>query len=641
MTFIFLLSFFLIAIGAGTTIVHGLDRKAVLHRPEVAVTGFGIGCLLIYWGVAIIGPFRLDPLSVGGVLAAAALVALPSWVAWAGLLGTQWQMLRDAAIAWCRANPWAALVWGAIGLSLLSLLLQGLAPPNDYDSLSYHIALSKRDVEQGFIGPDWQQGLFSFFPALSENLYRIALVMAGEAAAQPVTGLFGVMLAVGTHALARRLGLGVLPAALAAAMTISVRASIWELATCEVEVILAFYAVSCLLTYLAWRDHGGAALMALFGLAAASTVATKYLGLAIGLGLTPAILWHLARRWRSAPLEIAVAIAVVVIVLAPHGIRNAIYTGNPIFPVFHHLIHPEAPAFFRDFGEDFGRPRGLLNFLRVYWDVSVLPTYYFDGAMLGAPYLLAFAPLALGGRRLRAMPSLLLMIVIYTVVWYLQMSQQARFLIPITPLFAILAASGAHWLWTSESRVIRRGAMVIAAILAINQIMFVSIYSILRVPAGIGLMDRVTYLTRTPTMNDNFYLSCEWINRNLGPDERIVSLITPHSYYCTQSRAYVFSLPGEENHWLTGRPLVPLTPRLLADSLEAGHIRYVIAEVKREVRGGPDSAPQTVYRDLSQDRLGALLTPAFADIAPEFTDSLSAVYDAPKIIAHLRNRQAG
>ncbi|HTH15868.1 MAG TPA: hypothetical protein VL974_04385 [Magnetospirillum sp.] len=635
MTVLFLLLFTLVTTGAGTSVLAGFGlARHFTHGGRFALA-FGLGCLLVYVGVATVGPFRLDVTSVGAIAAAAAALALPTWAAWLNRLRSLNALATlAAAIAWCRANPWAAGLWAAVGLSLTSLLIQGMAPPNDYDSLMYHIALPRRDVEQGFIGPDWELSVFSFFPALAEHMYRVALVLSGERAAQCITGLFGVALAVGTSALARRLGLGATAAALAALMTVSVRATVWELATCEVEAVLACYVVALLLIYLHWREQGGFAPMIVFGLLAGASVATKYHGLVVVMGLAPVLLWEAFRRPRALA-ELAAGAMVALAVLAPHLVRDYVFTGNPVFPLLNHMLFPDGPAFYRDMGQYMGRERSLLNLLRVYWDASVLPTYYFDGAMLGAPYLLAFAPMAVFARPRPTLP-LLGLIAIYTVVWYLTMSQQVRFLLPITPLFAIFAAAGAAWLWGNARGAARVATAIGSLGLALPQAAFVGIYSALRLPAALGVVDRTTYLTGTPTMYDNFYLSCRWVEERLRPGERVLSMIMPHSYYCPQAQVVVPpALPGEEDHWLRGRTLPPLDARQLAQALRTHAIRYVMVETSRELRSGPAESARTITRDLSGDRIGALLLPILDKVKPEFTDSQSAVYDGDKLAAIL------
>lgn len=631
MTTLFLSLFALVTIGAGTSLLAGLGAARHFATDARLAVAFGLGCLLLYVAVATVGPFRLDVASVGAIAAAMAAMAVPAWIGWfRHLCRLDLRASVRNGLAWCRANPAVAGLMAVISLSLLSLVVQGMAPPNDYDSLMYHIAIPRRDVEQGYIGPNWEQSLFSFFPALAEHMYRVALVLSGEAAAQSITALFGIALALGTHALARQLGLGPVTSALAVLMAISVRATVWELATCEVEAVLGCYVVLLLLAYLRWREEKSLGLMLLLGLLAAAGVATKYHGLTVALGLAPLVLWESVRRPRLLAQVLAGA-AVALGVLAPHLIRDFIYTGNPIFPVMNHLFDPDGPDFYRYFGSEFGRPRGVLNLLRVYWDASVLPTYYFDGAMLGTPYLLAFAPMAVLAR-LRSTLPLVLVIVVYTLVWYTTMSQQVRFLLPITPLFAVFAAAGAGWLWDNSRWMARIAVVIGAGALALAQAGFVGIYSALRLPPALGLVDRASYLAGTPTMDGNFYLSCHWIEQRLGADERILSLLIPHSYYCPQSRAIISpALPGEEAYWLRGEELPPLDARQLAQALREHAVRYVIVERSRELRSGPASAPRIVIRDLSTDRIGRLLSPVLAQLDPKYVDSQSAVYDAAEL----------
>jgi hypothetical protein len=249
----------------------------------------------------------------------------------------------------------------------------------------------------------------------------------------------------------------------------------------------------------------------------------------------------------------------------------------------------------------------------------------------------------LGRPRLTPLAPMLVLIAVYSVTWYVNMSQQVRFLLPITPLFAILAAAGAVWLWKATSGLSRAAVIAIGLALALPQAAFVGIYSIVRLPVAVGLVDRATYLNSTPTMNDNFYLSCRWVHDHLGADERVLGLIVPYSYYCPQTRMAIAPAvePGDADYWLHGRVLPPLDGPALAQALRRNNFRFIIVETSREYRLGPAETEQTAHRDLSQDRVGRVIVPILAQVTPEFTDRQSAVYDAEKIAAVLNSQPSG
>lgn len=628
----FALFVFLISIGSGWTIVAAIDRERKLDPFERLPTAFAAGMVTLYLLCQVVGPFRLDKLSVSIMLALVAALATPS--AWRALRHFPRHGL-ERAVAIIRHHRLASLLWLVVILSALSLVVQGMAPPNDYDSLFYHLALPKADTEQGFIGANWGFGSFSFFPALSEHLYRVALVMVGETAAQPLTGLFGPMLAVATAAAARRLKAAPWVAALAALMTLWVRATVWELATCEVEAQMAFFAATSLLLFHVWKTERTPATLALLLSSLVAGVLVKYHGLVLGaafFALVVVTMFRSGTGWaaliRLAPLSALLAL--------PHAARNLWYTGNPIYPILNSVFNPGAPDPFAGFAEVWGRGRSLTDLLLVPWDISVLPTYHHDGAMLGAPYLLAFAPLVLL-RWQRSFGACAVVILAYGLAWFYGMSQQVRFLVPITPYLSILAAMGVAAAWDRAPVMARAGLAVCGAVLLLNQSLFVGVYALLRLPPALGLQGPAQYLAATPTMGGTFYQTCRYVDAGLKPGETVLSLIEPHSYYCPQTRAIRSpALPGEEDYWFHGRPLPEISPARLADVMEAHKVRFVIVETLREFRRGEASAPEIVQRDLAALRLGRPLKQALLTLEPEFSDGNSAVYDARRVLPELR-----
>ncbi len=584
---------------------------------------FCFGCLFFYLCVSVIGPVRLDRLSMAGVLALGTTLALPSWL-------RAWRLAPAAVIQWRdagRAHPYAAMTWILVSLILLSLLIQGLAPPADYDSLNYHLGLPRRDLEQGFIGPNWPGLAFSFFPALSEHLYRLAMAIGGRDAAQPVTGLFGLFLAFGSALLTRRLGYGPLAAAMAALMAVSVRATVWELASCMVETQQAVYAILAMLAYLGWRRDRSVIWGVILGAALAGGILVKYMGLGIAIAFAALILADLlTRKLRLAHVLLAALVALALLI--PHAIRDFYYTGNPIFPLFNSVFTDYRSDFFATSGENIGRSEGILNFLRVYWDISILPTYYFDGAQLGAPYFLAFAPLALVLGRIRPLMPLLTVTVIYTAVWYWGINQQIRFLIAVTPFLAVLSAIGLSRAWTHLTGWGRPLFLGAGLVLAMNQGLFVGIYAVLRLPAAMGLISPQTYHDKTPGLAWGFYSTCTFVDTHLAPGEKVLSFLAPPSVYCPQVPAILSpALPGEEKYWLSTAPLPPLTARQLGEAMLRNNVSMVIMETQREYRGGPESAPTLVISDYSGDRMGRHIQPLTKSLTPLSQDRFSAVYD--------------
>lgn len=615
--------FFFITLGCGWTITRWLERGTVYSVPERWVVSYCLGCLFFYLAVFAVGPFLYDRTSMLAVLALGAVIALPAWRSWNLRLDLS-AIRHQTLILW-------AVIAGILALSMI----EGLAPVSDFDSLNYHLSLPLTDLEQGYLGPNWTGMHYSFFPELCEHLYRIALAVGGPAAPQLVSGLFGPMVALATAAIALRMGFSATIAALAALMVVGLRVVAWELTTCYVDMAVTTFTSAALLTLMRWRNGGGRSMAILFGLLIGEALLTKYHGLAIGASFAPVILWDVAKgRIRLAHMFGAVAVAVLT--FAPHAARDFYYTGNPVYPLFNSLFHPGQLGAFEGVAGMLGRGLSLLDFLRVPWDISILPTYYFDGMELGAPYLLVFLPFAVLIRPRPILP-LVCTALVYAILWFWFLTQQIRFLLPIAPMVAVLAAAGAAEVWARSQKWARAVIVGGSVILAANQAMFIGIYAVTRLPAALGRMDAMTYLTDTPGLDGgSFYGACTFVKQRLGKDEKVVLMLNLRTYYCPQTQAIISPyLPEEQDYWATGTPLPPLTPASLADELARHHVRYVVMAEHLQVRSGPASKPEDNDLDYSGNRLGRFIAPIAQNLPPLYRDKVSAVFDGPAIIAAL------
>ena len=203
-TFLFIIFFTVILVGLGWSVVRKLDSKGRLNDGERLILSFAVGCYAIYFGVFAIGHFRLDGVTMWSLFALCVLAAIPGWQA------MPWRQFKSRAfveIATARRDGWSAILWITVLAIGLSSLIQGLAPPNDYDSLIYQLLYPQIDVEFGRIGVAWRAGSGNvLFPTMASNLTRILLVIMDAGAAQMIHGVMGLVAAMAAAAFALRLG---------------------------------------------------------------------------------------------------------------------------------------------------------------------------------------------------------------------------------------------------------------------------------------------------------------------------------------------------------------------------------------------------------------------------------------------------
>lgn len=652
---LFVLASSIILSGVGWSLVARLERSARLSIGERLGLSFATGCFASYLGVYVVGHYRYDGPSMWGLSALLLVLSLP------GLRAMPWRTFRALTVAEVsnvKQDKWLALLWLVLIIIGLSSLLQGMAPPNDYDSLMYHLSFPLYDLESGRLSIPWDRGMpHALFPELARHLSRIALATMNASAAQMLHGMLALTAALGSAMLVRRLGYGKQVALGAAIMYLSIRAVIWQMGSVEVDVPLGAFMILAVICYLALRDtcylalrdsgtsSGSVGLAVLFGLMIGCGILVKYHGFMVAMAFAPLIAYDLVRR-RVALTTALLGPLVAVVALLPHMVRDFAITGNPVFPLFNEIFNPGKPQFFQGTASAYGTGRGLFDLLTTPWSMFVLPMHYFDGMVYGAPYLLAFAPLIMLDRsRFSNWGPTLGILALYYIGWFYLVGQQVRFFAPAWPILAAVAAAGVASIWAALKghRGLKAIFVTAALVLAINQSLFVGIYSLVRLPVALGLMDPATYHKKTPTMDGAFYGSCGFIQDNLKAGALYYSNLQPHSFYCPQASTVHVYFPDEAKWWLESE-IPPKEPSLanFIERAEQAPLRYFLVPVKSYKRSGNKTAKSVFEKiDLTKSRHGRYLQPVFDTLTPLYEGTYTAVYDGPQVIAGLKKLLAG
>ena len=639
MSVLFVAIFSLITVGLGFSLVEKLDRPGFLSPLERFAVSFTLGCYVMYLGVFFIAPLRLDATSMGALFGICAVISVP------GLKLVPWRRLKNAGcleFAEIGSDKWLTFLWLATLAIALSSLVQALAPPNDYDGLAYHLAFPRLDVEMGRAVVAMKTGwVATFFPTFGSHLTRLSLVLADAGAAQLIHGLFGVIGAIAAAALALRLGYQKHTALAAAILFLSIRMVVWQMGSVETDVPVGALAVLALVIYVTTRNTHSVGLEIIFGMMIASTILMKYHGLAIALAMAPLVLFDVFTRRKSFRLFI-IGPLIALLAIMPHLVRDYILTGNPIFPLMNDFFNPHMPHMLGNLVSAFGTGRGLVDVLTAPWNIFILPTHHFDGMVIGAPFLLALGPLVLVDRdRAKKWLPVLSYVFCYYLIWFWLLSQQVRFLAPVMPVLAALAAAGIADFWPKLRHMAAPKAVFIGllAVLAINQSMFVGIFSIIRLPAAIGLMSPAAYHNKTPTMGGAYYSTCKYIENNLRDGERYFLFAPFISYYCPQEPASRVYFPDEEGWWMKSETPPQMSEEAFLGRLNDIKFRYFLVQSSTESRRREASKTEVVKIEPSRARFGSYLVKAFNSLTPLASDRFSVVYDGKQVLDFL-NEQA-
>jgi hypothetical protein len=391
----------------------------------------------------------------------------------------------------------------------------------------------------------------------------------------------------------------------------------------------------------------------LFGLMIGAMILTKYIGLALALPFGVLIIYDVLKTGKIWVLGL-IGPTVSLLVILPHLVRSFILTGNPIFPLFNSVFNPGKIDPFGSIAGIYGTGRGIIDLVTAPWNMFIAPMQYFDGMVMGAPYLLAFSPLVFLDRdNLNKWFLTLPIILVFFLIWFYLLSQQVRFLLPLMPFVAAMAAAGVALMWEKvRSRYyLKLGFFAVVAVLGLNQMMFVGVYAAIRLPVAVGLISASDYHQNTPTMNGAFYKTCTFIRNNLKSEEIYYSNLIFPSYYCPQAAMVYKRLPEEEKLIArSGRP-TDYSLEAFISVIEKSNFQYFILMTGYETRRGvidgyksrENTAAKTILISIKNMnyRFKQFLAPVLENLKPLTRGRFSAVFDGKEILAKLKELRSG
>jgi hypothetical protein len=526
---------------------------AAEELPIVASLGFG---LYAYLGLALAaaGLYRPTPLVALGVA--------PGLVAGA-MLALRRRPELGAAARRLRLPRRGERLWAVCaGLAMACALVAGLAPEREYDAAWYHLSYPMYYLAAGRL-VDLPHDYVSLYPMTWELWFGYGMALGGPVAAKLLHFACLPLAGLATYALARRAA----PAAspwLAVALFATIPTVIWEASTAYIDLALALHmvvAIYALLRHLERRERQWLLIGALsLGLA----VATKHLALfalaICGLGLL-LTLWRRERRLWPALAASAALGALALLPALPWYARAYLASGNPVFPELFGLFGapPErwdatALAGLSRFLAAFG-PQTTPELLLLPWHMTVHAEAYHG--TLGPLFLLLLPALAL--RRMRGSLRLIaLFSLAYLALWASPSSSfQMRFLVPITPLLAVLGAAAIRHLASLTRRAVgtagpRLLAGAVALLLLLNLPPFTALHEVDRVgwqgwlnnvlrdvPVSVvvGGETADSFLRR----NVRSYAVWQHANAALPPEARVLSWANGDQLYSRRDRIWAYA----------------------------------------------------------------------------------------------------
>jgi hypothetical protein len=296
-----------------------------------AVVSAALGFAILANGALLLGLARAlwPPLVVGAVGTLACLGARAA--------ASSARALRPRAAALRPALDDAPLLL-AVAFTA-TFLPNALHPDLAHDDNVYHLLLPRLYLDARALRAV-PANLFANMPHLVEVLHAVSMAV-GDFSAAKVTEFgiaFWTIAGIAAFAYDR---VGRLGAGIAALLFVSGKNVQWHFGLAHAEPVIGFFLLAGALAFVSWRETANPGEIVVVGVMAGSALASKYSAWGFALALLAAALAALALsrgparpRLRAAAAAVAPAAAL----LAPWLVKNAVVTGNPIYPNLYGLF---------------------------------------------------------------------------------------------------------------------------------------------------------------------------------------------------------------------------------------------------------------------------------------------------------------
>ena len=455
----------------------------------------------------------------------------------------------------------AVLAFILVSLIILIILLASV-PPVSRDALVHHLAVPKLWIAQGGIY-EMPDKVFSYYPMTLDLLYLVPLYLGNDIVPKYIHFAFALATSVLIFIYVKR-RLNVHYALLGALFFLSTPIILKLSITAYVDLGLVFFSTAALMFIFKWREKiPYLTYIVLAGLMGGLALGTKYNGLIIMLLLTLIVAFMASRsvaQGRQTGFRAILAITLFGIaaglMYAPWGIKNYIWTGNPVYPLFDQWFNATGP-----YQTPSMPPMVLRKVLygETWWEILLVPLriffkgvdnspQYFDGRL--NPFLLMvpfFAFMAKSGVQnfeetriekgiMLAFSALFICLVFFTT------SMRIRYIAPAIPCLVILSMFGLRYImslmdqyFTGAPKRVIKGLSLILLMLPFyfNAIYLIEQFQIIKPISFLsGTISRDHYI-------ENFrpeYAAIHYANAHLPHDAEILALFIGNRGYYSERR---------------------------------------------------------------------------------------------------------
>ena len=248
-----------------------------------------------------------------------------------------------------------------LAVLVIAIVILASVPPVSRDALTHHLAVPKLYLQQGGLCEIPSVG-FSYYPMNLDLLYIIPLYFGNDIIPKFIHFVFALLSAWLIYSYLRK-KLGLMWALLGALFFLSLPIIVKLSITVYVDLGLVFFSTASLISLLKWiESQRQIKFLILSGICCGLALGTKYNGLIVFFLFTVFVPFlhinqikqNIAGKEQRQKIDFTktqlkaiwsgmIYGIVALVVFSPWMIRNYVWKGNPIYPLYHNLIKPPKP----------------------------------------------------------------------------------------------------------------------------------------------------------------------------------------------------------------------------------------------------------------------------------------------------------
>ena len=471
---------------------------------------------------------------------------------------------------------WSILISGLV----ISILLMNIVPPVSRDALTHHLAIPKLYLKNGGIY-EIPHLIFSYYPMNLDLLYLVALHFKTDILPKFIHFFFALATTwMIFYYLKRRINATY--ALLGSLFFLSIPVIVYQSTVVYVDLGLVCFLFAALIFLFKWiEEYFQIRLLIFSAVFCGFALGTKYNGL-VGLFLLGVFVPFVYTRYHSKdPFHRRKAIGfflvyvfIALILFSPWMVRNGLWTGNPVYPLYNTLFNPDDQKFEITGDEDSGIVPKMSHFLirkQLYkesgWEIALIPLRvffqgeddnpkYFDGR--ANPFLLLLPMFAFWGIRSdsRQIQTEKYLMIGFSALFLLFACAQTviriRYFAPIFPPLVILAMYGLNQIDQYLSLQKQKISLPIHNIVLCGIVLIMLGWNAEYIQRRFKYVQPLGYLTGQISRDEYIqkyrpeYASMQYANRNLTDQDRILGIYLGNRGYYSDINI-VFSIQLLQN----------------------------------------------------------------------------------------------